>query len=427
MAEDDTKYADAYEANDADGIGTAVLYPIIAAVFSTFCILSIVGFLLSNRKCCKPKHKDAESTILKQHLVAEQKRMSKYHFKFPLGDHPSFTSCMQQEENEIAEEVKECYKSISLNINKPIICCPQHKMSYTYNPKEICTLSHTLKSQDTIIHCLNEQDEVCHQEIPTKLSDESLTTVLTNKSARNVKLVESEGLTFIEKNVEKQDPDPTKGHINTLESKINLFTPSEIELVDDIKSLYFKKWLQQAEVLQHELNSESVYNFERLDLSYDDIESILTSISRMDSGRVKKLKETKFYQNLLNNMEVPPLENIEDDNSIDSIDLNELDEYISSKTGQQEKHLSLTHDEIMNALVEDNEHEVFKTLDEKVQILNYQEKCDFPICENTQINDIQKSNMEDTNNTKINDIQKSNMEDINNTKIKCVSSILSNN
>ena len=93
----------------------------------------MAAFLISNRKCCKQRpNKDVETAVLKQRHANEQKRLSNYQFKFPFGDHPSFTSIMQQEENEIAEEVKESYKSISLSINKPIICCPEHKMSYKY-------------------------------------------------------------------------------------------------------------------------------------------------------------------------------------------------------------------------------------------------------------------------------------------------------
>jgi len=52
---------------------------------------------------------------------------------------PFYTSITQQEENEVAEEVREAYKSISSDVNKPIMCCPNSQSNYLYLPKSLTT------------------------------------------------------------------------------------------------------------------------------------------------------------------------------------------------------------------------------------------------------------------------------------------------
>ena len=376
----------------------------------------MAAFLISNRKCCKQKPtKDVETAVLKQRHANEQKRLSNYQFKFPFGDHPSFTSIMQQEENEIAEEVKESYKSISLSINKPIICCPEHKMSYKYNPKTMYS-----STESTVQNCkeIPESYEKKHVEYHNNESANSFSkdslerSSISNKSGneakesvRNIKTFHVPDRTLLPSILQNQDYQPILladgrrkvgpgSHdiinsdrtgilvsendeenndksienifkkTNEVKEKKNFFTPDEIANADDIKSLFFKKWLTRAGNRDlNELQSESSVKFDGFDISYDDVESILTSISRMDSNRIQRLKDTDFYQNIIANIPPPPVEMMEEDLSVESVDPDKLDKIVFDKTdGQVQKTLSLTHDEIMRSVVGNNDDAIFNAL-----------------------------------------------------------------
>ena len=402
-----------------ESIEPTVLYPIIASVFSTFCVLSVAAFLISNRKCCKQRpNKDVETAVLKQRHANEQKRLSNYQFKFPFGDHPSFTSIMQQEENEIAEEVKESYKSISLSINKPIICCPEHKMSYKYNPKTIYS-----STESTVQTCkeIPESHENKHDnESPNSFLKDSLeSSSILNKSGneakesvRNIKTFHVPDRTLLPSILQNRDYQPilladnrkvSPGSHVTINSNVtgilvsengeknndksienifkktkeakenkNFFTSDEIANAGDIKSLFFKKWLTRAGNRDlNELHSESSVKFDGFDISYDDVESILTSISRMDSNRIQRLKDTDFYQNIIANIPPPPVEMMEEDLSVESVDPDKLDKIIFDKTdGQVHKTLSLTHDEIMRSVVGSNDNAIFNALNKHIDNLD---------------------------------------------------------
>lgn len=383
----------------------------------------MAAFLISNRKCCKRKPtKDIETAVLKERHANEQKRLSNYQFKFPFGDHPSFTSIMQQEENEIAEEVKESYKSISLNINKPIICCPEHKMSYKYNPKTMysSTESSVKKSKEMTESYRNKYVEDQNKKsansfVRDSLESSSLSNKIgneANESVRNIKTFHVPDRTLLPSILQNQDYQPifladdiqvspgSHGIIdsnrtgilvsendernndksienifkktNKVKEKKNFFTPDEIANAADIKSLFFKKWLTRAGNRDlNELQSESSVKFDGFDISYDDVESILTSISRMDSNRIQRLKNTDFYQNIIANIPPPPVEMMEEDLSVESVDPDKLDKIVFDKTdGQVHKTLSLTHDEIMRSVVGKNDSAIFNALNKHIDNLD---------------------------------------------------------
>lgn len=338
MGDEDPQY-DSYE--ESESLGPAILYPIIASVFSAFCIISIAAFLLSSRKCCKQRrYDDPESALLKERLLKEQKRMSGYKFKFPFGERPLFSSVMQQEQNDIAEEVKESYKSISTNVNKPIICCPNKKTSYVYDPKELGSSSkHSLKEA----HCKSNQKTPRHGNIEKDSNAKRLNSPY--------KCTENELIDSLEKKLPRSNK-KQKTRSSEKKAKKKFFTESEIENTEDLKSLFFNKWIRHTDSgkppdLSSELHS---YHFKH-DSSCDDVESVLTSISRMDSCRMQKLRDSKFYQKLISQMDT--ISAVDSPFEEDNMEPEIINEIIVTKTGKRQTNQNLSHDEIMQVAIGD--------------------------------------------------------------------------
>ena len=275
--------------------------------------------------------------------------MTSYKCKFPFIDHPSCTSIMQQEENDIADEVKELYSKISRDISKPIICCPEKKASYCYDPKSP-PLNSTDSEQklnfndrklmiDKVLRSINRS--LCDQENLDTASVHEIASEALQKIANSpfdkrsvvqcnefdydpqtVEYIDSLGsgqklidslengqVVTLNDSLDNEDENDEIAHqhikssskyLQTNKASKNLFTESEIHNTADIKSLFFEKWMKQAGDKPDEISEESIHK--DVSISYDDVDSVLTSISRMDSSRIKKLKNTRFYKKMVSGM-----------------------------------------------------------------------------------------------------------------------------
>ena len=354
-------------------------------------MLTIAIFLLTSRRCCKHKKQDPESAILKERLVTEQRRMSKCQLKFAMSDHPVFRSILQQEDNDIAEEVKESYKQISSNVHDSIICCPDIKQSYIYNPQKLSSAQNVTnivfdyisKSTKSIQEALKSNGDNClvdrtsnadldfdkdYVKEPSLVNSFSCAKSFSKSSKVNNKQIKSEEHVILDNFIAKTLAPCLEETLKRAEGEIvveerlksggkrhkNFLTKSEIHKIDDLKSLLFNKWIEETAESKNVENSEIGTLYTEHDLSYDDVESILTSISRMDSCRIQRLKESTFYQKLLSQMDPIPGE---DEVSNESIDPVALDEIINSKLGSR-NNLNLTHDELMQVVIDGEDSKV---------------------------------------------------------------------
>lgn len=91
-----------------------------------------------------------------------------------------------------------------------------------------------------------------------------------------------------------------------VEQKKLKFTESEeFKTARDVKKLIVTRWIDHSAVqnksrLIEEESDTTLAEKSANELEYEDIDSILTSVSRMDDGRISKLKATDFYKELLN-------------------------------------------------------------------------------------------------------------------------------
>ena len=125
-------------------------------------MVAIVAFILSQHRKRK-KHrspKDTESKILKQKQRQNKQRASHASLVYPdsvtTNHKPVFASVTQQEENDIADEVHECYKDISDTIDQPFQCCPEQTTTYAYQPttssKKLLKKQFLSREKDDEIH-----------------------------------------------------------------------------------------------------------------------------------------------------------------------------------------------------------------------------------------------------------------------------------
>ncbi len=160
------------------------------------------------------------------------------------------------------------------------------------------TVCNTDKRNDSISNTviIENADNVCtavmNSKVNTASSGESTQNKLVNYGPRNQSHTGSKA---------KQTMEPLKL------SSIPNFQSSA-----DVKTLLLTRWVDHA-TQQQQQQRQKINSFEVAeedsdvireqdssnDLQYEDIDSILTSVSRMDEKRTHKLKETKFYKELL--------------------------------------------------------------------------------------------------------------------------------
>ena len=320
---------------------------IIAGVLSGLSIITIASVYFS-QKCCAPKRQNTEALVLKKRLLMEQKNLANHKCKFPKIEHPSCTSIMQQEENDIAEEVKEIYSKIATDISKPIVCCPDKKTLYCYNPRvappsvssdsECSKIKYSERKLmiDKVIQSINRNlgehdnlDTLSVHEIASEALKKIANCHKRNSTPRQSDIGSSsecspnrrafvEGIEGPRRNNENEDNEEEQGQEKKVEqertdhrhkdvkvSSRNLFTESEIQNASNMKSLFFEKWMKAT----GESDGEGVGNgsdesiHKDISISYDDVDSVLTSISRMDASRVKRLKNTRFYKKMISGMQ----------------------------------------------------------------------------------------------------------------------------
>lgn len=352
--------------------------------------------------------------------------MAGYKCKFPFIDHPSCTSIMQQENNEIADEVKEVYSKISTDISKPIICCPEKKASYCYNPKSPSTVSsasdcgsekinYTERKQtiDKVIQSINRTlsdnenvDTTSVHEIAAEalqkianspyekrhiqcneFNYDAHTYGYTDSLEVRTKLNDSlddgengdnnDGDNQVDNRVNDDVnqrtlphscviPSPTRSP-QMIKSSKNLFTESEVHNAIDMKSLFFEKWMKHAGDLD-EASEESI-NLKDASISYDDMDSVLTSISRMDSNRMKKLRNTRFYRKMVNGMQSIKSESVLNDDELYDENENEDKENIKRNLKRivtTPNHLHMTQEEL-NHIAVNTDRAYFDSVDARKQ------------------------------------------------------------
>ena len=301
------------------------LYPIIGCVVSAVCLIGIVVFILSRHKCRKRTPKDTESEILKQKHNQDKKNAASTSLAFyNLEEKPIYTSITQQEDNEIAEEVRESYKNISQNVDRPIVCCPNDKSSYSYFPR--------LYAQDQEVNngkvAENKlQEPVDNLEIDfdnDSLASQPITNIEEQSSRQGCR--ETNEADHSEMMSEKRSEDTIARDIHreiTSESSItdwiNSDANSKPSSFDDRKpnnndnNKNFHSLIEQ-----HNVSSKT--NF---DMNFEEVESILTSVSRMDRKRLEKLKNTEFYKDLKYDRKSLnlSLDNINNESTIDESDI----------------------------------------------------------------------------------------------------------
>ena len=86
--------------------------------------------------------------------------------------------------------------------------------------------------------------------------------------------------------------------------KHQLSSMSDFHSTDNVKNLMLTTWVdhvgqQNRSSVAEEESETTLGELSANDLQYEDIESILTSVSRMDEKRIEKLKATDFYKQML--------------------------------------------------------------------------------------------------------------------------------
>ena len=114
----------------------SLLFPIAGSVITILLLIVIVtAFIVTHRKKRSLRTpKDTENKILKQKLNQEKQRAMNTSLVYSTTNRPVFASITQQEDNEVAQEIRENYKYISDNPNRSILCCPNEKTTYAYQP-----------------------------------------------------------------------------------------------------------------------------------------------------------------------------------------------------------------------------------------------------------------------------------------------------
>ncbi|XP_065672749.1 repetitive organellar protein [Hydra vulgaris] len=323
----------------SDTVSPSLLYSLVMAVFSAFCLMAVGIFFISNRRCCKKNKKDdPESVLLKQRLAVEQKKMAKYKFAMPSADHPQFNPIFQQENNEIAKEVKDSYKlfgnastTFCTDKNKTIMIqnlnfssndpnnIPNNKVPYPNNIPKAKVPNNENCSKENLT-----EDVLIHDNFINNDNTKNITTG-SNQHCQQKKLNR-----------------PKENDVNDLKN-----TSSRL------KELFLNRWIERSE--RNDASKQSPVHSSN-NLSYGEVDSILTSVSRMDPQRVQRLKESQFYRKIL----VPTDEYCEGDLSEDSIETTAIDEIIAEKLNKDHDHFNLTHDEIMQYITSKSKQEPHK-------------------------------------------------------------------
>ena len=86
--------------------------------------------------------------------------------------------------------------------------------------------------------------------------------------------------------------------------KLKLTDKEDFKTVRDVKKLIVTRWIDHSAAhnkscVVEEESDATLAEKSANELEYEDIDSILTSVSRMDEGRISKLKATDFYKQLL--------------------------------------------------------------------------------------------------------------------------------
>jgi len=205
---------------------------------------------------------------------------------------PIYTSITQQEENEVAEEVREAYKSISSDVNKPIMCCPNSQSNYLYLPKSLTTKAP--ERREVLAGNSNDENKASskHDDDESDFENDSLFSFHQNENEMNEESMNNEN--------SRDDNHHNKSRSLFLDLESGEQTNSR-----DKNSGCERSSSQQSKTTSHTtsarggdeyiVNLSSKTNFE---MDYREVESILTSVSRMDKRRIQKLKDTDFYRNL---------------------------------------------------------------------------------------------------------------------------------
>ena len=390
------------------------MYPAILTGFSAVAVLLLATVLFASHTCCGRRKKLKETEKFEKKILKKQQK-TKISYEIPKqSSHPIITSALQQEDNDVAEEVKRNYKNIA-DCSQPIICCPGHN-GYCYNPGdagssslqqepvkkhklpdkitrartcvETGSTSHkssgqnkeaqavsTVNSvvtcpdslQETVINnrnrpqslpltktnwnvheetqdlqqqCDNQNIQSCH--VPDKNDSHTFFNSVLDAIYRQQEVVSeslidsvSEGNNLQPGERESEGTEATKiqekGHNissarsshessrseeelrNQVESQTNLSrkphvmrhrlaTESELRTTEDVKGLILTRWVdhtvfRQEGHMNEEIDSSSEQHSVN-NLPYEEVDSILTSVSRMDERRLRMLRNTNFYQQL---------------------------------------------------------------------------------------------------------------------------------
>ena len=330
----------------------SLLFPIAGSVLTIIIIIVIaISFIVSHRKKLRRTPKDTESKILKQKLHQEKRRAMNTSLVYTTTNKPIFASVTQQEENEIAQEIRECYKNISDTVNRPILCCPDEKTTYAYQPASASKKNS--EANFTILRPISNVDGVELMKSATSFSSSvgikpPMSSAHHCVAANDCDFDDDEDLeedfesdsllSFSQKENDfyKYESEENLGYFDNKKRK-DLVKPKRSQqlipasvIAHSHRSMRVSSWIDESsdnsndgekKRCRHRRENESESNenenehnlgnikddnestkttntlFELVCYD-DDVDSILTSVSRMDARRMDRLKDTEFYKRL---------------------------------------------------------------------------------------------------------------------------------
>ncbi|XP_066919552.1 serine-rich adhesin for platelets-like isoform X1 [Clytia hemisphaerica] len=362
--DDELNFAEAD--SDSDSISVKyLLYPIIGSILTALVIIAVVAFILSNRKCQKRSPKDTESQILKEKLEQEKKRALNTSLVYStMQGKPVYTSITQQEENEIAEEVRECYKTISNNVNLPIECCAN---GYSYIPKSqypdkepeiMLNKSGNPESHGESTFRSNTENQ--NIDLESDFDNDSLFSFHQNEDNlwqdhQNMDNVQNSNFqqhgeykNEYDSNHSLSDCKDDENIPESISSRSEVY-PECNSRKNTVTNSRISTWVKSDEDrVSEEFDNRDFSTKTNFDFAYEDDESVLTSVSRMDRRRIEKLRDTEFYRNLQQNDRKAL--NL----SLDSIDFDNIDSTINTPIFGNTKR-SVSHEEIVSVSSKDGD------------------------------------------------------------------------
>ena len=156
----------------------------------------------------------------------------------------------------------------------------------------------------------------------------SLRKKIENEKLKGIQDVETQNVHQFEE-IKRRDANDSSVHHQNMKTKhsktakLKFSSVNDFETASDVKKLIVTRWVDHSSQQNKPcvVEEESEINpgeKSSNELQYEDIDSILTSVSRMDEKRFSKLKTTSFYKDLLskkskqqttrNKVEIPPKE-----------------------------------------------------------------------------------------------------------------------